>query len=74
MSSKKHRQKKIGYKNNIFTGTLRGGKVSVRVQRTACGQNLLAGVFDVDTQTWQNENRSAPLPTPVKREIETAFT
>lgn len=73
MGNKKHKQKRVEYKGNIYVGTLSGGKVAVRIQRTACGQNMLAGIFDVQERSWQNEKRGIPLPYFVKHEIESAF-
>ncbi len=73
-NKQRHKQKKIEYRGNTFVGTLKGGKVSVRVQRTACGQTLLSGIFNVYDRSWQNESRNAPLPNFVKQEIEAAFS
>ncbi|MBR3254162.1 hypothetical protein IKF88_00295 [Candidatus Saccharibacteria bacterium] len=73
MGNKNRTQKKVEYRGSTFIGTLKGGKVAVRVQRTARGQALLAGIFDVQNRSWQNENHSAPLPSFVKNEIEENF-
>ena len=73
MGNKNRTQKKVIYKGNTFICALKGGKVTVRIQRTARGQVLLAGVFDVQNRMWQNENHSAPLPSFVKKEVEATF-
>lgn len=46
------------------------GKVIVRAKSTAQGQYLVRGVYDISTQTWQNEHF---LPRSVKDTIEKNF-
>ena len=74
MGNGRNREKKITYKGNVYVGTLRDGKVKVCAERTARGQNLLVGTFDIYTHSWHNESRSAPLPPPVKETIESTFS
>ncbi len=50
------------------------GKIKVRIARTARGQNLIAGVYDLSTKTWHNDNSNAPLPQKAKDYILTLMT
>lgn len=67
---KRNTQRVVHYKGSKYVGTQKAGKILVRVQRTACGQNMLVGVFDPIDGFWHNDT----LPHPVKREIEAVFT
>lgn len=59
----------IEYHGEKYVATEKEGKVVVRTERTARGQNVLAGVFDPKQRTWQNDN----LPRFVKEQIETKY-
>ena len=75
MGSKKRapQSKTVEHKGSTYTGTLNNGKVTVRVQRTARGQNSIAGTFDPKTRLWSNVQHRVPLPDFVRGEIEQTF-
>lgn len=68
--AKNLKQRNIDYKGVRYTGFLKAGKVHVRVKRTACGQNLLVGVFDPLGGLWHNDSL---LPDFVKQEVEAIY-
>ena len=68
-NSKRDTQTVVTYKGSKYVGVKKAGKVQVRVQRTACGQNMLVGVFNPADGFWHNDT----LPHPVKREIEACY-
>ena len=68
---KSSKQKTVKYKGITYIGIMKSGKVCVRSERTAHGQNLLVGVYDPTASTWQNRSN---LPIFVKKEMEYAFT
>lgn len=59
----------IEYRGEKYFAAEKEGKVIVRTERTAHGQNVLAGVFDPKQRTWQNDD----LPRSVKEQIETKY-
>lgn len=59
----------VEYRGEKYVATEKEGKVIVRIERTARGQNVLAGVFDPKQRTWQNDD----LPRSVKEQIETKY-
>lgn len=52
-----------------YTGTIKSGKIRVTTARTAPGQNMTVGVFDIASKTWHNDS----LPKNVKKKFEAAF-
>ena len=73
--TKKQKQKTIECKGTKYVCVLRNAKVAVRVKRTARGQIMLAGTLNLVDGTWQNaNNRSAPLPSHIKNEVERIFS
>ena len=46
--------------------TFKNGKITVRTDRTARGQNMVAGVYDTVTKTWHNDSNGGPLPKKAK--------
>ncbi len=69
----KPKTKKIAHRGKIYICSVRNGKVTVRLQRTACGQNVIAGTFNMVNGNWENESNKAHLPKYVKSEIEKSF-
>lgn len=70
---KSKKQCKVEHKGTTYVCVLKEGKVTVRVERTARGQKLIAGVFDRETREWINEGTNAALPRTVKHEVERVF-
>ena len=60
----------FNHKKVTFTGTVKSNKVIVRIERTACGQNSVAGVYDIIERQWHNVKT---LPNPVKEYFEKSF-
>ncbi len=56
--------------NRIFEGSEKGGKVRVTFNRTARGQIFTAGVLDIDTGQWHNDEN---LPKDVREFFESKF-
>lgn len=56
-------------KGIVYSGTAKGGKVKVTIPRTAPGQTMLVGVYDIANRTWHNDK----LPTEIKLKFEAAF-
>ena len=67
------RTKIIVYRGNLYECTTKKGNVIVRQQRTARGQNLIVGAYDMTEKTWQNESQNGPLPDFIKNEVENYF-
>ena len=61
----------FNHKNVTFTGTVKSSKVTVRVERTACGQNSVAGIYDINEKKWHNVKL---LPAPVRKYFEKNFS
>lgn len=61
---------KYAYKGANYFVILKNGKATVRTQSTAYGQNLIVGVWDIETGLWHNDKT---LPTAVKQKVEKAF-
>lgn len=71
-SKRKQRQTKtITRGGKTYTGTLHGGKVTVRTQRTAHGQVTVAGVLTIATGEWHNDKL---ITKAVKQEFEKSFS
>ncbi len=60
----------IEYRGEKYIATEKEGKIKVKVERTAHGQNVLVGVFDPKGRTWHNDK---DLPRSVKEQIETKY-
>lgn len=58
-------------KGDVYNGVLSGGKLKVTIQRTARGQNIFVGVFDIKTKEWHNDKA---LPGEVKSHFEDKFS
>ena len=56
--------------NRIFEGGPKDGKVRVTYNRTARGQIFTAGVLDIDTGQWHNDEN---LPKDVREFFESKF-
>ena len=71
-SSKPKRTVIVTSKKGVkYYGTFENRKVKVDEERTARGQNLTVGVFDVDAKRWFNDS----LPGDIKQKFEfLAFT
>ena len=61
------------HRGKAYRCILRSGKVTVRLQRTAHGQSVVAGTYDLVNDKWENENSKAHLPGYVKQEVEKFF-
>ena len=59
----------IEVNGTTYQCTRKNGKVTVRTARTAKGQNMIAGVYDIASNAWHNDNGSASLPPSVKDHI-----
>ena len=49
-----------------YTCSRKNGKVTVRTTRTARGQNLVAGVYDIAEGVWYNDNGDSSLSKKAK--------
>ena len=67
------RTKNIEYRGNLYECATKKGNVIVRQQRTARGQNLIVGTYDITNKNWQNESQNGTLPDFVKSEVEKHF-
>jgi hypothetical protein len=65
--SQKAKPTQIVVEGNAYSCLRKNGKVTVRTARTAQGQNLIAGIYDIANQTWISENDT--LSTSVKNQI-----
>lgn len=74
MAKNPPRTRKITYREKKYICTPRNGKVTVRVERTAHGQNFIAGTFDTMKKIWENETLKTHLPDHVKAQVETIFS
>ncbi|MBR0430720.1 hypothetical protein IJJ05_00290 [Candidatus Saccharibacteria bacterium] len=72
-SKSRESQRKIRYGNTTYTTDCQDGKVTVRFQRTARGQTLIAGIYNITEKTWCSEERNGPLPSSVKDTIAKLF-
>lgn len=72
-SNSRESQRKIRYNNITYTTDYKDGKVTVRFQRTARGQALIAGIYNIAEKTWCNEERNGPVPSSVKDSIAKLF-
>ena len=68
-NGKKNKSLTLTEKGTTYTGTIKGGKVRVTTARTAPGQHMTVGVFDLTTRQWHNDE----LPKIVKQKFEAAF-
>ena len=60
----------MSYKGITYTGTFDNGRLKVRSQRSACGNEAIKGVFDPTAGTWHNDNA---LPIYVRKHFESVF-
>ncbi len=65
---------RIEHRGNIYTGSYKNGSVTVRLQRTAHGQELVVGTYNILEDTWTNEDRNGIVPPFVKEQIKKAFS
>lgn len=70
----RRRQKTIHYRGIKYVGISKAGKVHVYAERTARGQQLLAGTFYLDTKLWGNRSKNIPLPQEVQRIFQETFS
>lgn len=66
----KTRTKITSRNGSVYEGALKNGKVRVTTTRTARGQILIEGIYDVTNREWSKNNS---LPRDVREHIETAF-
>ena len=70
MARKKAISSFITKKGDVYNGIVDNNKLKITTQRTARGQHMLVGVFDIATKKWHNEGN---LPKEVKRYFEDRF-
>ncbi|MBR2710679.1 hypothetical protein IKF02_03590 [Candidatus Saccharibacteria bacterium] len=63
--------KNFDHKGVTYVGSLRANKVTVRVERTARGQNCVVGIYDVTNKNWHNVKN---LPKTAREYFEKIFT
>lgn len=68
---KKPQKTTMSYKGITYTGTFDNGTLKVRSQRSACGNEMVKGVFDPIANTWHNDHS---LPIAVRKYFESVFT
>lgn len=73
MAKNNRKTLKVTYKGFTYVGTRKGNTVSVRTERTARGQSLIAGVLDLTHKAWHNDNGETPLPAYVRDAFERSF-
>ena len=66
-------QKKFEHKGKTYYSIKSGHKVKVTTEKTATGQMINLGCYDIVTNTWQSNNRNYPIPHMVKKGVEIAF-
>ncbi len=67
--SQKIKPMRIDIDGVSYTCSRKNGKITVRTTRTARGQALVAGVYDISEGTWSNGNNSNSLPKKAKDQI-----
>ncbi len=57
----------------LYKCFLRGNKVTVKLQRTAQGQSVVAGTYNLFDNQWENETGKIHVPKDVKLKVENFF-
>ena len=73
MAASKPKQKKFIDRGRVFSATARNGKVKVKLERTARGQNITVGTLNLEERKWENTGGKAYLPTHIRVNIEKIF-
>ncbi|MBQ3474025.1 hypothetical protein IJH24_01170 [Candidatus Saccharibacteria bacterium] len=60
---------KIEINGTEYLCSKKNGKITVRTSRTAKGQSLVAGVYDIANGVWHNDNGDGSLPAKAKEYI-----
>ncbi|MBP5648285.1 hypothetical protein J6X04_03320 [Candidatus Saccharibacteria bacterium] len=68
-NGKKNKSLTLTEKGITYRGTVKDNKIRVTTTRTAQGQHMTVGVFDIATRQWHNDE----LPKNVKLKIEAAY-
>ena len=63
-----------GRGNKIYDCTLKNGKATIRSQRTAQGQAVIAGTYNLLEKKWENESSKNFVPIYIKTEVEKFFS
>lgn len=63
-----------GRGNKFYDCTLRNSKVTVRLQRTAQGQAIIVGTYNLLEKKWENESSKNFVPIYIKTEVEEFFS
>lgn len=61
-------RKQIG--GTQFSWERKNGKINVYIEKTAQGQNTIAGTYDVKTKSWQNSRKKIVVPNDIRHKIE----
>lgn len=67
------KQKTLVCKGCTYHGTQKGGKVNIKVDNTAKGQQINLATYDIASSTWQLNSRNRILPDIIKRGFELTF-
>ncbi|MBR3175969.1 hypothetical protein IKF26_01025 [Candidatus Saccharibacteria bacterium] len=65
----KAKPRKITHNGITYSCLRKNGKITVRISRTAKGQNIIVGVYDIINGTWHNDNSDVPLTEKTKEKI-----
>lgn len=68
-NTKKVAPTKVTHKGATYLCAKKNGKVTVKIARTASGQNLVAGVYDINSESWHHDNGQIPFPKEAKATI-----
>ena len=64
----------ISYRDKSYHCERKNGKIYVKVERTARGQDLIAGIYSLVWGLWEEEGCKAPLPKKVKKTVEDLYS
>ncbi len=64
----------ISFKDKEYHCEKKNGKVYVTVERTARGQTLTAGIYNLVWGLWEEDGRKAPLPKKVKQAVKELYS
>lgn len=67
------KQRAIKHKDRQYHCEKRNGKIIVRAEMTACGQKIIAGIYNLAQNLWESGKYKAPLPKEVKQAIEEIY-
>ena len=67
---RKPKKKTVIHRKNTYTGTRKGGVVTVKVAATTKGQEIHAGTYNTQSKAWVDGKKNYPLPEEVKRQFE----